>query len=431
MRIEWIEVENFKRFSHARFELHPQMTLFAGDNGSGKTSVLDALAVAAGIWLVDVPDSALANSRREIYPSEIRLEAEGRGDRLQFREHRPVRITACGQIGDRNGLTWTRQIRPEGRRTSNVEAKEALGAIQSIYQQDAAGGKLLCPVLAYYGAGRAWLPSAERRRSSTKAAPARRWDAFYDCFNERIRFSELHRWFRRESIERGQLGGAWRPGFGVVRSAILACVPGADDCWFDGDRDDIVLQIDGKPLPFSNLSAGQSVMLALVADIAIKAVTQNSYLLDHAPAPELLGKTPGVVLIDELDVHLHPTWQRQVVHSLRKTFPAIQFVCTSHSPQVIGEMRPEEIRMLDGDMAVPPAHSFGVDSNRVLEEVMSAPARNPGIEKMLTHLFELIDQEDLSGAEKAIAEVARLIGPDDPELTRARTMISFLGAELR
>ena len=127
------------------------------------------------------------------------------------------------------------------------------------------------------------------------------------------------------------------------------CVPGADRMWFDGDRSEIVLSIERQAQPFSNLSAGQRMMLALVADIAIKAVTQNNHLVpEHVPAtangalPDVLAQTPGVVLIDELDVHLHPRWQRRVATDLKSTFPRIQFVCTSHSPQVIGEVAPKK-----------------------------------------------------------------------------------------
>jgi len=109
------------------------------------------------------------------------------------------------------------------------------------------------------------LPSNQRIPSRKGGGPSRRWSAFYDCFNERIRFGELNEWFRRETTERGNRGGQWRPGFDVVRRAILGCVPGADSVWFDVDRDQIVLSINGSAQPFENLSAGQRMMLALVS----------------------------------------------------------------------------------------------------------------------------------------------------------------------
>ncbi len=433
MRIDFLEIENFKKFAQQTVALHPQFTLLVGENGTGKTTVLEALAVAAAVWLVDPPDSMLNNSGRNISTNEIRLQQEIKGDRIQFRERRPVRVRATGRIGDCDSVSWTRQIRPDGKRTSNAEAKRALECVKEIYARDDAGEDVLCPVLAYYGAGRAWLPSNQRVPEPKANGPARRWEAFYDCFNERIRFAELQRWFSRETTERGNRGGRWRPGFEAVRRAILRCVPGADDVWFDADLDQIVLSIDGSAQPFANLSAGQRMMLALTADIAIKAVTQNAFLVPPeeldpqvGQLPLVLQQTPGVVLIDELDVHLHPKWQRRVATDLKETFPCIQFACTSHSPQVIGEVSPEEIRSLDGDEVTTPRRSFGIDSSRILEELMNAKSRNGTVEEILSRLFELIDKEDFDGARYLLPEVEAKLGPDDPEITRARALMSFL-----
>jgi predicted ATP-binding protein involved in virulence len=311
------------KFQKQTVDLHPHFTLLVGENGSGKTSLLDALSVAAAIWLVEAPDSALYGKGRNILESEIRVEPERKGDRIQFQQRRPVVIRATGRIGQRESVSWTRQIRADGKRTSNAEAKEALACVRGIYERDSAGENVLCPVLAYYGAGRAWLPSNERVPKPKSNGPARRWAAFYDCFNQRIRFAELQRWFNREATERGNRAGRWRPGFDVVRRAILRCVPDADDIWFDADRQQIVLSIGANAQPFDNLSAGQRMMLALVADLAIKAATQNAYLLppdelgpEDDPLPRVLRETPGVVLIDELDVHLHPRWQRRVANDI-------------------------------------------------------------------------------------------------------------------
>jgi predicted ATP-binding protein involved in virulence len=378
MRIDRLTVQNFKKFTDQTFDLHPRFTLLVGDNGSGKTTVLDALAVSLGIWLVEAPDTTLMNSGRNILPREIRLDPSREGDRVQFRERRPVVVRAVGVIADRPDVEWTRQIRESGKRTTNAEAKEALAIIRDVYKRDESGEPVICPILAYYGAGRAWLPSKERMPGEPKTnGPARRWAAFYDCFNERIRFAELRGWFHRETTAAGSRKGRMRPGFEVVRRAILRCVPDADEVWFDPDREQIVLSIDHNAQPFDNLSAGQRMMLALVADVAIKAVTQNAHLLppedlapEDSPLPRLLKQTPGVVLIDELDVHLHPRWQRRVATDLKNTFPAIQFVCTSHSPQVIGEVPRDEVRLLRPRGVEQPPVALGADSNWILDHVM-------------------------------------------------------------
>ena len=155
MRIDRIKLTNFKKYAEQTFELHPKFTLFIGDNASGKTTVLDALAVALGVWLVDVPDSRVDG--RNILPHEIRLEPEPKPERLQFVERKPVVVRATGDIAGLPGETWARQIREDGKRTTNAEAKRVLAAIKELYHRDSAGEGSTLPIIAYYGAGRAWL----------------------------------------------------------------------------------------------------------------------------------------------------------------------------------------------------------------------------------------------------------------------------------
>ncbi len=380
--------------------------------------------------------TTLINSRRGIYASEIRLESSPRGDRELFSEAiGDVSVRATGQIADRDNLVWERRIRQGKRKVTNSGAKEALAVIAAAYGSATREDRVLLPVIAYYGAGRAWLAHRERPRSGFAAnGPARRWAAFYDCLNERIRIADLGDWFHREAIAAVNRGGRFRPGFEVVRQAVLRCVPDADRMWFDGDRGEIALSIEGRAQPFSNLSAGQRMMLALVADIAIKAVTQNNHLVPedaraafNGALPAVLAQTPGVVLIDELDVHLHPRWQRRVASDLKSTFPAIQFVCTSHSPQVIGEVLPEEIRMLD-DAALgrSPDQSYGLDSNAILEDLMGSKSRTPTGEGAIEAVEDALEDGDLARAREQLAGLKELQHGDTRDTARLEASINNL-----
>jgi predicted ATP-binding protein involved in virulence len=421
MRIDHLEVENFKCFPKGSFDFHPSFTLLIGDNGAGKTSVLDALAVALGLWHKVAPGSGWRN----ILPEEIRLEAVRVGDKTVFHRRLPTRITATGIIGDR-AVSWTRMIRKYGTRTTNAEAsagEAAIVALHDAWEQ----GRAQLPALAYYGAGRAWLPS-----NRPKAAPSRDkrspLDAFHNFLDTRIRDRELNDWFLLETAAAG--GGEGRAAFRAVKQAVLGCVPGADRVRYDSDLKEIVLSIGGVEQPYYNLSAGQRMMLALVADIALKVVLLNPALVaeaDGAGDPTAaLRASPGVVLVDELDVHLDPKWQRRVAGDLKRTFPGIQFVCTSHSPQVIGELRPEEIRLLAGEKAFQPPRSFGLDSSRVVEEVQGGSGRNAEIEALIRHVSRLIDAERLDEAKEQLARLVARLGEDDPEVTRARALMALL-----
>lgn len=353
-RIDRLEIRNFKKFSEYTCDFCPQFTLLVGNNGTGKTTVLDALAVAAGVWLINYPDANLASSGRNILSHEIRAETLKTIDSFRLIDCKPVEVRAMGVIGTET-ISWQRKISLKGYRTSNSDSKKAMQIVAQLFEQDRMGEKSWLPIIGYYGAGRAWLPSNSRDRKTTKLAhePSRRWDGFHDCLAERIRIGDLQNWFHREAIAALNRHGEMRMAYKVVKFAILHCIPAADNLWFDPDRLEIMLLVDGQALPFNNLSAGQKMMVALIADIAIKMVTQNfAFLaeeseLDYQTLPQVLQKTPGLVLIDELDVHLHPKWQRRVVNDLKNTFPAVQFVCTSHSPFIIQSISPGELRSLD------------------------------------------------------------------------------------
>ena len=440
MKIDQLEIKNFKKFADFTIDLHPQFTLLVGDNGTGKTSILDALAIASGVWLVNVPDSTLNKSRRNILTSEIRLEAIAQNNITQFIEHTPVQIKAKGEINGQS-LEWLRQIKKSGSRTSNTEAKKALNLIKDIFKQIQDGAKIWLPIIAYYGAGRAWLPSNQRipKAKTSLSSISRRWDAFYDCFEERIRIADIHTWFQKEALAALKNQGKMRSSYEVVKLAILGCIPDSENLWFDPERAEIVIAIAGNPQPFSNLSAGQKMMVALIADIAIKIVTQNAAFLPQESTlnpqqlPEILEKTTGLVMIDEIDVHLHPKWQRRIVDDLKNTFPSLQFVCTTHSPVILSEVEPKCIRFLeqeeDKTELFTPSEALGLDVNRILDEIMGVSERNKETDNQIHDMFRLIDDEKFDLARQTINVLIQKIGKSDPAITRAKSLIKFLEEE--
>ncbi len=139
MRIDELTIYNFKKFSDYSLQLHPKFTLLIGDNGTGKTSLLDALAIAAGVWLVNPPDTTLSNSKRNILPNEIRLKAIKHAGITRLVEHKPVIIQAIGMIHEDFNYyysnNWCRKINPNGSRTSNTDAKKVIDSISILFQK--------------------------------------------------------------------------------------------------------------------------------------------------------------------------------------------------------------------------------------------------------------------------------------------------------
>jgi predicted ATP-binding protein involved in virulence len=159
----------------------------------------------------------------------------------------------------------------------------------------------------------------------------------------------------------------------------LGCLENASDLYFDPKRGELLITINRETQPFSNLSDGQRCVLAMVADIAQKAEWLNPHL-----TKDFLINTPGVVLIDELDLHLHPKWQRRIIEDLRRTFPKIQFICTTHSPFLIQSLRSgDELIMLDDKQPTNALSNLGIET--IAEGIMGVdnPDASPRYMAML------------------------------------------------
>lgn len=192
----------------------------------------------------------------------------------------------------------------------------------------------------------------------------------------------------------------------------------------------MVVMKQGEELRIDQLSDGEKCLMAMVGDLARRLAIANPERADP-----LVGE--GVVLVDEIDLHLHPAWQRMVPHRLTEVFPGCQFILSTHSPQVIGEVAPEAIRRLHsakerGIGVTVPNQTFGLTSKDILDEVMlpkggpSTLNRNPRIEEKLHKLFLLIDEEDFRQARLMIGELSRELKGDTADLIRAAALIHML-----
>jgi predicted ATP-binding protein involved in virulence len=339
MRIKTLSLKNFRCFELQTFNFAPQFNLLIGDNGSGKTAVLDGLAVAIGSWLLGTGDL----SSRAISPEEIRLKAIGHGTDIFFEKQYPVEVQAWGEVMGRN-ISWTRKRLGSKTHTTHGDADSIKGLSKDAVKLARENKGVILPIIIYYGTGRLWQQPREMKiRNEKQTKSPSRLTAYRNAIDPRTNPKELFEWMRRQSWISFQEKRDSEI-LQVVKNAIVASVEGAKDISYDAKRNEIIVRFtETDDQPFSNLSDGQRNMIALVGDIAIRMATLNPQLLDKA-----IKETPGVILIDELDLHLHPKWQRSIVEGLRTTFPQIQFIATSHSPFVIQTLREGELIMLQG-----------------------------------------------------------------------------------
>jgi len=338
MRIDCLTVKNFKGFESKEFLFHPEFNLIVGMNGTGKTSLLDALAVAIGSWFLGIRDT----DTRHIRSSDVMLRYFEQWERIY-----PCEITAYGIVSQQN-ITWSRSLNTSKGRTTFGNAF-AIKDLATIADEAIRNGHIIdLPLISYYGTGRLWQ---EPRESFEVSDPLKiagkegqsRVNGYHNSVDPRLSVNQLTRWIAWQSWIAYQDNNHATPVFSVVKEALVACVEDAHDLYFDAKIGEVIVEFSHGRQPFSNLSDGQRCMLAMVGDIAQKAAKLNPHL-----GNKVLQKIEGVVLIDELDLHLHPRWQRRVVEDLRRVFPKIQFICTTHSPFLIQSLHNgDELLMLD------------------------------------------------------------------------------------
>lgn len=349
MRLDYLQVKNFKGFEERDFHFHPEFNLIVGRNGTGKTSALDAAAVAIGSWLLGVR----GEDTRHIRPSEVLLKERDTGKGKQLGESRfepqfPCEVYAEGNVlGE--PLHWRRALNSLSGRTTYGEAGniKRLGAKADKFVRD--GEVVQLPLICYYGTGRLWLEPREAymvqgHEKLAKKKDLSRLAGYRYSIDPKLSVAQFTNWMAKQDwlqYQHKQTSDLYL----AVKNAIISCVEYAQDIEFDPQIGEVIVNFKGSSRPFSLLSDGQRCVLAVIGDLAQKAVTLNPHL-----GADVLVETTGIVMIDELDLHLHPLWQRHIIEDLRRVFPKIQFICTTHSPFLIQSLRSaQELVMLDGE----------------------------------------------------------------------------------
>ena len=149
-------------------------------------------------------------------------------------------------------------------------------------------------------------------------------------------------------------------------------------------------------------------------------------VLNPTLGDQILEKTLGIVLIDEIDLHLHPQWQQTILSDLHAIFPKIQFIVSSHAPAVINSVSREQIRILDhGGIYIPAAQTYGRDANSILREVMNVSERPADIKHRMDLFYAYMDENNYREADKVLTEIEAIVGTTDPDIAAARTSLDL------
>ncbi|WP_442948888.1 AAA family ATPase [Nostoc sp.] len=448
MKVKRLKMQSFRGIGDLTLDFdETEPIVLIGINGVGKSSILDCLAILLSQITGSIQNSVdairsfnkqdISNGGkdthneitvllelREFTWSLTQIQNEVRKNLTSVLAKLIVTLELLGQQDESIKITLEEKL---GQSFNDLTIQSHLPeelrvVVDELRSQIEANPKVNLPLAVYYPVNRAVLdiPLEIAEKYEFKQI-----DSYEQSLTGgKIDFKSFFEWFRnREDLEnelrRDNLNYRDRQ-LESVRGAITSLQPEFSDLRVERLPLRMTVIKRGQELIINQLSDGEKCLLAMVGDLARRLAIANPSLPDP-----LQGN--GVVLIDEIELHLHPKWQREIIPALTRTFPNCQFIVTTHSPQVISQVKPEGIYILEktdeGVVAKRPESSFGRDSNRILEDLMGVPERPQEIKESLLELFRLIDAGNIEGARQLRQQLANEIGADEPEFVKADVLI--------
>lgn len=421
MKVKTISLSNFKGIENLTIPFDGKSTILFGVNGVGKSSILRSI------------DLIYANIISGILSTQKKLAQLEMDDICVGKTTALINI----EVEFLEGTTkkYSRWIsKKEGRKHRPKELKALVEKFEELYIEksyDDGNGNWIekedhknMPIFVNYGVNRAVIevpldvPSKEEFK---------KLNAFDKAIESKIDFKTLFKWFRNqedvENQERVRGDSQYEDkSLKAVKKAMLAMLDGFEDIQIERIPLAMIVKKEGQYLKIDQLSDGEKCTIALFGDLARRMALANPTL-----ANPLEGS--GVVLIDELDLHMHTSWQRKAVRALKETFPNIQFIITTHSPQILGELD-DSFNLFylcnkDHKVSLQQYKSFmGWDSNVILEEVMQTSSVNIEIKQLLEQMYAHIEEKNFEKAEAIADELDKISNGYVDGVAKARILIA-------
>lgn len=368
-----IELLNFRRFSNSTYELNPRMNIFIGKNASGKTTVLEAATVILGAYLTAFKEYVPSRFGHNISDNDVLMKA--------LKPVKNVAVTASVKqfpctvssqiMWDSKTVECVRTLEKEGGRTKFIGQNPMREMVaeweKAIKAADGSDEGQIYPLVLYLSSARLWN---ENRTGEIDKIPGRT-DAYQRCLDPKRGNQTSFEYIKLlGSLASEENDGIPLPSYEVIMDAVKYSLeeemsPGQQALYSSRYGEIAVKNPDGTVINFSALSDGYRNVIKIVTDIATKMCILNPYL-----GKDTLKKTPGVVVVDELDLSLHPTWQRRIVRILKELFPKVQFICATHSPFIIQSLEPGELIALD---TILDEEYSGQSIEDIAEDIMMVP----------------------------------------------------------
>lgn len=416
MKLTNITLTNFRCYDTLEIKLHPNFNVIVGINGTGKTAILEAIRIAIGSLFLELDKVKDKIWSPGFETSDVRL--------LHLERQYPVVVKAQANLHSKylhqykQNIKWIRSLDKHGGRTTQVQAKDMKEVSEELQDLIRKGEETTIPLIAYYSTDR----FKKEKKDVGLRAEGSRLRGYYHTLAPETNVKFFLDLLKTETLSELQ-HDTKSPILEAVSNAVIKCIDDCKKIYFDVKRDELIIELKSinDSMPFFSLSDGVRSTLAMVMEIAFRACLLNPHLKEKAPI-----HTGGIVLIDEIDLHLHPTWQKKIISDLRGAFPNIQFIVTTHAPLVIGSLKDGEIFSISEHRAYNFPIQYGRDANAILKEMDTQPMAE-NLNQKLEEYFLLIEEGNGKSAKGIeIREyLDEKLGTGHAELQRADIMLSF------
>ena len=439
MHIQKVIINNFRCFEHLEVNLDPDINIFVGNNGSGKSALLDGIAAAMYpyVRLIQENVNKEYNYKEESPVLQRDLPAKQEGSKRKIQTdfnvlatgfpHWKITYEKPPTDNDNERITVDLGYPPY----INEEFKKLYNAIENQCDTIKNEPTSELSIIAYYKSNRHLTNIGDLENIPNKSFD--RFDALNNAFDATAKFTDLANWFfvrEYEELREGKRQGNINfelPDLKQIRKAISTIIAPNARVYFSGATSAKLMVEwtmetgEKRELLLSQLSAGYRNMLALVMDFARRLAQANPNMENPLAAEAIL-------MIDELDLHLHPTWQQKIIPDLKKVFPNTQIIATTHSPEVVTTVKQNQVKILKDYQIQPcPEPTRGRKSSDIVRKVLELSDLRPDTEESqtLTQLFEAIDNGQLEEAKRLKKELQHWESYD-PDMTRADMQIRRL-----